>query len=457
MFNKIFRKSQEKKSYTRELSLLQLLSGDFGYKNTPEQFIRSYIEACPVFTATKLISDACASISIVVRDKKKDEFVDHEVLKLLKNPNPFTTQNLFIKEMVSFYLLTGNDYLNIIGEKKPVELNVFNPKNINIQADARDGYAGEYTFTSAQQSFIYKRDAQKRFFDSRRNELVHLREFNPEYGSNNLIGSSSFLGCQLEISQYVAASVHNNSLLENQARPSGLLSYKGKDSLSDEQVSAVKQLLNEKLSGSSNAGKTTFLNGEFDWQQLSESVKDMDFPTLKKSTAEAIYSAVKIPLPMISPDNMSFANMDAAKYAFYDNAVIPVFKNVLAFLSKSLLNPSRYPGSENLELTYDASTIEALEARKYDNAAKIYASGLITRNEGRTLIGYEASEGGDLFYQPATLIPVGSDGFTSDNRDTPSSEKAQYINLMSNMKTADGKRLYSDEFIKKNLEIYYPS
>ena len=110
--------------------------------------------------------------------------------------------------------------------------------------------------------------------------------------------------------------------------------------------------------------------------------------------------------------------------------------------------------TENLIITYDESAIECLENRKFQNSSNVFTSGLITRNEGRTLIGYEGSPGGDEFYQPANLIPVGSDNYTIDNRDTPS-EKAQYIRLMQERKGIDGKRLYSDDFIKKNVEIYY--
>ena len=163
---------------------------------------------------------------------------------------------------------------------------------------------------------------------------------------------------------------------------------------------------------------------------MSESIKDMDFPTLKKSTAEACYSAVQIPLPMISSESMSFNNYDAAKYSFYDNSVLPRLKAVLNFLTTSLM--PRYKNSENLILTYDESSIECLENRKFENSANAFTSGLITRN----------------------LVPVGSDNYTSDNRETPS-EKAQYIRLMQERKGIDGKRLYSDDFIKKNAVIYY--
>ena len=95
----------------------------------------------------------------------------------------------------------------------------------------------------------------------------------------------------------------------------------------------------------------------------------MDFGELKKSTTETIFNAAKVPLPMISPDNMTLANMDAAKYNFYDNCILPLVKRVNSFLTKSVL--SRYPNSENLEFTYDESDIEALEFRKTETTVNL--------------------------------------------------------------------------------------
>ena len=110
-----FRK--EKKNYNN-WSFLNILRGDYAQVNNPNEFINFYIEACPVFTATKLIADAISSIEIVLRDKNGDYIYEHEALKILRNPNPFTDGQLFMKELASYYILTGNTYLNIIGEKK---------------------------------------------------------------------------------------------------------------------------------------------------------------------------------------------------------------------------------------------------------------------------------------------------------------------------------------------------
>lgn len=445
------RKKQEKKGYN-PFSFLNLISGDYSNLKSANEFIDLYIDACPVFTATRLIADAISSIDIVLQDDKNGDFIyDHDVLKLLKNPNPFTDGQLFIKEVASYFVLTGNNYINIIGDNKPVEINNIKPQDITILAD-NDGYAGEYNYNSSQYSAIYKRDFKKRFIDQKKNELIHLRDFNPKFSSTNLVGTSMFLGCQLEIGQYIQAGIHNLSLIKNGARPSGLISYKGTNELNQTQIDGLKDIIKNKLSGAKNAGEPAFLGGDFVWQTLSESTKDMDFQAMKKSVSEAIYSAVKIPLPMISPENMSFANMDASKYVFYDNAVLPILKRILSFLTQKLL--SRYPNAQGLKFAYDESAIEALQIRKFETAKLGAQTGSLTDNEIRAIIGYEALTGGDALYKPQNLIQSGQDNYTADNRDQPVG-KSEFIRIMQEQKKLDGSKLYNDEYIKLKAKEYY--
>jgi HK97 family phage portal protein len=431
-----------------------LVGHNSGYSTTtnPSEFIDFYLKACPIFTATKMIADAVSSIDIVLKNKDGDFIYKHEALNLLQNPNPFIDGQLFLQELVSSYILTGNSYINIIGEKKPVELNTINPQDIIVNSDSKDGYAGEYSLISGNYNVVYTRNLVKRFIDQRKNELIHLRSYNPQFSSSNLIGISAFAGCQLEIQQYILSSIHNYSLLQNQARPSGIITYKGNNDLNQGQIDGLKDTIKNKLSGAKNAGEPAFLGGDFNWIQLSESTKDMDFPTLKKSVAEACYSAVKIPLPMISPDNMSFANMDASKYLFYDNAVLPIFKRILKFLSIKLL--SRYPNAQDLEFYFDESTIEALESRKYENAKTLSQIGKYTDNEIRSITGFEAISGGDIIYRPANLIESGRDIYTVDNRDQPMG-KSEFIRIMQEQKRLDGNKLYNDEYIMLKAQEYY--
>ena len=442
MFNNPFKKA-EKKSHS-SVQVANFFSKVFNFRDDSSDFIEYYIKSAPVFIATKYIVDAASAIPIIIKDTKKDEFIyDHPALKLLNNPNPFKDGTLFKKEVIGSYVLTGNCYLNIVGKFDPVELDTISPKCINIEANSKDGYAQTYTVTSDGYQYIYNRNDKKKFTDKQDNQLSHLRDYNP---NDKLVGASTFAGCELEISQYILASIHNNALLENGARPDALITYKGNEPLADNQVQDVRKILKGELSGASNAGKTTFLNGEFDFIQLSQSIKDMDFPTLKKSTEEKVYKAAKIPLAMVSSDNMSFNNMGASKYDFYDNSVLPTVKQILDFLTDNVLK--RYKGSENLEFTYDDSAIEAIADRKIDNALKIGQTGSVSLNEIRTIMGYESLKtGGDVIYQPMNLVPVGEDNYISDNR-AKLKEKAIFIKTMQ-----EGG--YSKDQINKAVIDYY--
>lgn len=447
----------EKKSFDQTaFTILNYLQGGFLFAKDGQKYIDYYLQASPVNTGLQLIADNITSIDFAIYDKKRDEFIyDHPLLVLLNRPNPFTSGDLFLQEIVYFYKLTGNYYLNIVGNSKPVELNTLKPSNLTIEANTKDGYAEIYKFQTGNSSIEYKRDDKKRFIASNKNEITHLRTFNPNYSSNNLTGVSSLTACELEISQYLLANIHNNSLLKNGARPSGILSFKGDtNSLTQEVIDNVKKVVKEKLQGSNNAGEVPFLGGDFTWQQLSESVKDMDFATLNKRNAETIYNALKIPLPMVSPDNMTLANMESAKLNFYDNNILPLFKTICCFLGDSLL--PRYANSENLVLTFDDATIEALEPRRMSNLEKRVKFNIETINELRALLGQEAlATGGDTVNQPINMIAVGTDANTASGRDAPAVDKAAYINLMQSLKKLDGTRLYSDELINKNLGYFY--
>lgn len=438
----------------RGLSLLSLL-GNPGTENARID-IDHYVQSSPVFTATKMIADAISGIDIIIKDKKSDKVIyDHDALKLLENPNPFTTGNLLLKELASFYILTGNTYLKSIGNPAPIELSVLNPSGITITA-GNDGYPGSYEYQTQgiDKSQKFSRDSQngqKVFSDSMRNQIAQLRDFNPRYSSTQLVGVSTFAGCVYEVVLGIMANIHNYSLLKNQGRPSGLLTYSGTEELSDDQINDVLDIIKNKMSGAENAGKTTFLAGNFDWKQMSESIKDMDFPTLKKTVAEAIFKAAKIPLAMVSPDNMSFANMDASKFAFYDNAVLPIFKEILDFLTLRVLR--RFNGTENLIFTYDESAIESLQLRKLDYATKLYTSGLGSRKEGRAQIGYEDVDNGeDIFFQRSQFNITDAN---SSQGGTKAIEKAEYVRLMTSMTDLKGKRMHSDDVIQRNLLTFY--
>jgi HK97 family phage portal protein len=452
ILNKLFKPSIEK-NYSYQ-SIFEYVKGDYLYSRKPKQFIGYYLRCSPVFTATKLIKDSAADINPIIFDKKKDQFIyNHSFLELLKRPNPFQNQRQFFAEYFLFYILTGNVYTNIIGDSKPVRLDNYNPQYITIQENSSDGYASSYTYSNSSNSETYKRsdnilkDRKARFLSANGNELIHLKNIDPEGGYNKLYGVSELVGCQIEIDQYLRASEHNNSLLKNGCRPSMLFSIEGE--LESEQVEEVEESISNKLQGSSNAGRPLVTNSKTTVHQLSQNIKDMDFAGLKKDAMTAIYNCLKIPLAMISQDSSTFNNLESSRYNFYDNTIIPLVQIIYSHLTNNVLK--RYPNSENLELAFDPASIESLANRQSQESLQLSQSGVLTVNEIRSKLGYEPILGGDDLYQPMTLAPIGSDQFTDDNRNSPSKS---LVDTMTQLKDNQGKPFYNaKEIIKAVKEI----
>jgi HK97 family phage portal protein len=429
--------NQEVKSFfPSSFSALINCNDVFNYNDNSSEFLTYYNSNSAVSTAIKLLSDNVKTIPFVVQNQKGEFDYKHPVLELLNNPNPFTSGELFESELVSYYLLTGNNYLNIIGSTKPVELYNLNPRSISIIAGT-NGFPNLYQYSpNNSQGQIFKK-VDTKFFANQLSELTHLKNFNPNYSNSNLCGVSELKACEIEIALHNLANIHNYSLLKNQARPSGLITYKGDSPLNDEQIEAITHTLRQSLAGASNSGKATFLSGDFNWTQLSESMKDMDFATLYRRSAESIYNTLKIPLPLVIPDNMTLANMETAKANLYDNAIVPLKKTICSFLTKSIM-PRYKDGSI---ITFDESEIEVLKPREVTNALEISKAGILTRDEIRTSIGYDVLGG-----------QVGQEIVGEKQNQSSTVAEPTTKSFLSSLKDKEGKALYSESFINEILK-----
>lgn len=429
MFKNLFKKSYNIKNIFSS----SIFGTNYDFDNNVINF---YLQSSPVFIATNMVSNAVADINFVIHDKKQDKIIyNHPALDLINNPNPFIDTKLFINQVVSSYLLNGNCYIHKLmsGRGEAIELYVIKSEDITINKGFDDDYP-YYYYINNSNSNNFSRNSDYRFFAKNGSEIIHLMNYNPKYGANDLKGISFFSGCEYEINMYIASCVHNYNFIKSGANPSGLLTHKGDMPLTQEQAVALKQQIENTLKGSKNSGSVVVLGGDFDYKQTSQSIKDMDYQNLKEMIDRKIFQCLNIPVAKIQASAMTYSNLDVVKYDFYDNAVLPVFNTVARFLTNKVLVDYKNP---DLVFTCDKSAIETLEARKITNVVNSYKNGLITRNEARTQIGYEASQNGDSFYNSATLIPAGEDVYTDDNRESPSQKELRRLMNESGLYTAD--------------------
>ena len=184
-------------------------------------------------------------------------------------------------------------------------------------------------------------------------------------------------------------------MLDNSARPSGALVYKGAggaNSLTEEQFERLKTELETTYSGAANAGRPLLLEGGLDWKSMGLSPKDMDFIEAKHVAAREIALAFGVPPMLLGiPGDNTFSNYQEANKTFWRQTVIPL----VAKTAKSLTRWLQPDFGENVKLWYDLDRVDALHVERKALWDRVGAADFLTINEKRKLVGYAPLDGDD--------------------------------------------------------------
>jgi len=344
------------------------------------------------------------------------------LLKLLLRPNPQQSGAAFFGNLVGFYNIAGNAYIEAVKTvmtQPPKELYIQRPDRMAV-IPGDDGPAG----------YQYKVNGQTKTWKDQDKDLIrHLKMFHP---TDDWYGLSPIEAAAYDVDIHNETLAWNKALLENRAQPSGAMVYEPKrdtspDYLPEEQFQRLKQELEEKYTGSTNAGRPLLLEGGLKWQQMGFSPQDMDYINSKNTTARDICMAFGVPPQLLGiPGDNTYSNMREARAALWEQTVLPQLYEI-----RDELNAWLAPQfGDEYRIDIDEDDIMALAPRRAEHWDKINAASFLTINEKREALGYEPVQGGDDVLQPANLIPVGTDitGRTTDGsqaapvRDTSTEE-----------------------------------
>jgi HK97 family phage portal protein len=404
-------------------SFMEYLLYGGGYV-TPSKAMEFYRETSSIATCVDLIAEAFEQIQPVLQMEDGIYVSEHSVLDLLNRPNGFDTWSKFAGEISRHWLLTHDSHVSAIGTvaRPPLELWATKPQNVQTQ-QAADLYPLSYSVPQGMSKGHFTRNDRRkafgmRFYDGTLKEMYHIMGFSSR--TTQLSGDSPLQAAALEAKQLIEGRTHNLQLLRNGGRLSLAIAFKDEDPVQDDEHKERVKAANEQLAGSGNAGKiAVFSNADMTITEMGKSNKDMDYAKLDVIASEAVYRRYNIPLPLISVKASTFNNMQTAIELFYDQAVLPTAKTLFTGLSMFLL-PRYQLDPTKVQITFNPESIKALRARVIKEVAERRKINIETTNELRSLMpNREPIEGGNVLYQPATLVPVGTDLFTEDNPDTP--------------------------------------
>jgi HK97 family phage portal protein len=306
---------------------------------------------------------------------------NHLLLSLLNNPNPLQGGTELCEAMYGHRLIGGNAYLHAIGPKgeSPLELHVLRPDRVAVVPGA-GGIPKAYRYTIDGRSMDIGVDPI-----SGQSRVLHLKTFHP---LDDWYGLSPMEAASYSIDQHNQCGSWNQALLQNGARPSGALMVKAGDgnpgTLNESQYSRLKQQLDEQFSGAPNAGRPLLLEGGLEWKEMSLSPRDMDFIGIKHSSARDIALAFGVPPQLLGiPGDNTYANLQEARLALWEQTILPLLQNVTDALNNWLVPMF----DSNLKLSLNQDAIPILAAKRDAYWERISKADFLTADEKRSMLG----------------------------------------------------------------------
>jgi len=333
-----------------------------------------------------MIAEAAAALPLVLQDRMQRYDV-HPLLALVQRPNAAQGRAELMEALFGQLLLSGNAYVEAVpGEDGvPVELHVLRSDRMRVVPGA-DGWpaAYEYSVGAKTHRFDVSGDVSA---------ICHVKSFHP---LDDHYGFSPMQAAAMAVDVHNSASRWSKSLLDNAARPSGALVWKGSDGqgvMAEDQFRRLSDEIEANYQGARNAGRPMVLEGGLDWKPMGFSPSDMEFQKTKEAAAREIALAFGVPPMLLGiQGDATYANYQEANRAFFRLTVLPLATRVAAALSDWLTG---FTG-EVLELKPDLDQVPALASERDAQWARVSNAEFLSEAEKRAFLGLPVVAEGDV-------------------------------------------------------------
>jgi HK97 family phage portal protein len=382
-------------------SMMIMLSGSpvWTKKDLAKLTKAGYLNCYAVYACVKQIVDAAGGIPWnlfrrpVSKGAKKEKIEEHSLLDRMRRPNPQDGGSSFIKNVLAFYLISGNSYEVMVGPEKgePRELYYMRPDRVKVLPGTRFEPIGGYRYTV---------DGVPRKPDFKPNEVLHLKAFHP---LDDWYGLSPVEVAAKHVDIHAMSAEWNARLLQHDCRPPGAIVTEG--NLDEEQHKRLEQQLEEKMMGYKNVGRPPVFEAGIKWQSFAITPRDMDWIKSDQLNARKICAIYNVAPELIGDaENKTYSNYQEARKALYLENVLPLM-DYLRDEYNNWLTPAWQ--DDRLMLDYDKDSIEAIKEELNSVYERQERAWWRTINEKRQACGDDdIGKAGDVIIVPANMIPL---------------------------------------------------
>ncbi|MEM1342384.1 MAG: phage portal protein, partial [Pseudomonadota bacterium] len=203
------------------------------------------------FRCVRLIAEAAAAVPVICQDAER-RYEAHPVLSLLARPNAAQARAELFEALFAQLVLSGNAYVEAVlaeDDAVPHELHVLRSDRMHL-IPGPDGWAAGYEYSVGGRKHRFAPEL-----------ICHIRNYHP---TDDHYGLAPLQAAATAIDVHNAASRWSKALLDNAARPSGAIVYKGVDGgggLTEDQFSRLQSEMEAHHTGARNAGRPMLLDG----------------------------------------------------------------------------------------------------------------------------------------------------------------------------------------------------
>ena len=314
---------------------------------------------------------------------------------LISRPNYDEDWYTFLEKLVTSLEVAGNAYVYKERSRgnQVTALYLLRPDWVKI-------IAGKY----GADGYVWEMDGKE--YPVAREDICHLRFPNP---SGSLYGLSPLQVLARTVNLDISMTDFAKVFFANAGVPSGLLKLMRRLT-TQEEAATVRSRWRSTFGGPNNFHKVAILDEDADYQQMAAAPKDMALSELHDLTESRICSVFGVPPILIGANvglqRSTFSNYREARLSFHSETLEPLVTRILRYFNSNLF--PEYQGNEVLAV--DWSAMRSSLDDKADQTTRTTASfnaGIITLNEARGELGYEAITEGDVRRIPATMFEVG--------------------------------------------------
>lgn len=381
---------------THEFGIFGVVPSASGIAVTAETAMR----CAPVRQAVSLIGGSIASLPIrfIRRDSggaMTELGSDYRPAAVMARPSSWSGKTRLWRDVIADAVLGGNGFVLATRVRSEVrELHRLPPHAVGVELIGP---------TSEPSYRVSLANDASRVYPAR--DVIHLRDLPTPDGAR---GAGLVHHAREAIALALVLERHANRLFAGGARPSGILTVRGK--LSELKARALKAAFQE-AHGGENAGGIALVEEGEAFTQLSLKSTDSQFLELRAfAVADIARAANMSPILLGDTSKATFANFEIAAQHLLSMTLTPWIEQLEDEIERVLL-PAADVGSVTCEVDFSAFAVADLEKRTAA-AAKRIETGLGSIDEERAAMMRGPVPGGAAFMTSVQSRPLGTPATT---------------------------------------------